>query len=80
VILEDTIQRAKLAEILHEIYREPCVAGIGSRLHIVAVKKADPEAIAQFLCEASGARIRKNVRDGLSFNVYAKVPRRLIRE
>lgn len=38
-IFEDTTEKAKLAKILHKIYDEPYIAGIGSHLHIVAVKK-----------------------------------------
>jgi len=38
-IFEDTKEKEKLAEILHKIYDEPYIAGIGSHLHIVAVKK-----------------------------------------
>lgn len=38
-IFEDTEERKKLAEILHRIYDEPYIAGIGSHLHVVALKK-----------------------------------------
>jgi len=38
-IFEDTTEMEKLAKILHKIYAEPYIAGIGSHLHIVAVKK-----------------------------------------
>lgn len=38
-IFEDTTEKEKLAKILHKIYDEPYIAGVGSHLHIVAVKK-----------------------------------------
>jgi len=38
-IFEDTTEKEKLAKILHKIYEEPYIAGIGSHLHIVAVKR-----------------------------------------
>jgi len=38
-IFEDTIEKEKLVKILYKIYDEPYIAGIGSHLHIVAVKK-----------------------------------------
>lgn len=38
-IFEDTAERKKLVKILHRIYDEPCIAGIGSHLHVVAAKK-----------------------------------------
>jgi ubiquinone/menaquinone biosynthesis C-methylase UbiE len=40
-IFQDTTEKEKLAKILHEIYEEPYIAGIGSHLHIVAVKKSE---------------------------------------
>jgi len=39
-IFEDKKEKEKLAGILQKIYDEPYIAGIGSHLHIVAVKKA----------------------------------------
>ena len=39
-IFEDETEKEKLAKILHKIYDEPYIAGIGSHLHIVAMKKA----------------------------------------
>ena len=39
-IFEDTIEKEKLAKILHKIYDESYISGIGSHLHVVAVKKA----------------------------------------
>ncbi len=38
-IFEDTTEKEKLAKILGEIYDEPYIAGIGSHLHVVAVKQ-----------------------------------------
>jgi ubiquinone/menaquinone biosynthesis C-methylase UbiE len=38
-IFEDTTEREKLTKILGEIYDEPYIAGIGSHLHVVAVKQ-----------------------------------------
>ena len=38
-IFKDPAERDKFTEILHKIYGEPYVAGIGSHLHIVAVKR-----------------------------------------
>jgi len=38
-VFEDTTEKEKLAKILHKIYDEPYIAGIGSHLHIVAAKK-----------------------------------------
>ena len=38
-IFKDPAERDKFIEILHKIYGEPYVAGIGSHLHIVAVKR-----------------------------------------
>jgi len=38
-IFGDIAEEEKLAKILHKIYDEPYVAGIGSHLHIVAMKK-----------------------------------------
>ncbi len=38
-IFEDTTAKEKLAKMLHKIYGEPYIAGIGSHLHVVAVKK-----------------------------------------
>jgi len=38
-IFEDTTEKEKLAKILGEIYDEPHIAGIGSHLHVVAVKQ-----------------------------------------
>jgi len=38
-IFEDTTEKEKLAKILYKIYDEPCIAGIGSHLHVVALKK-----------------------------------------
>ncbi len=38
-IFKDTNECQKLAEILHKIYDDPYIAGIGSHLHIIAVKK-----------------------------------------
>lgn len=37
----NTAEKKKLAKILHRIYDEPCVAGIGSHLHVVAVKRQE---------------------------------------
>jgi ubiquinone/menaquinone biosynthesis C-methylase UbiE len=36
---EDQNEKKKLAKMLHRLYDEPYIAGIGSHLHIVAVKK-----------------------------------------
>ncbi len=38
-IFEDTTEKEKLAKILRKIYDEPYIAGIGSHLHMVALKK-----------------------------------------
>jgi len=38
-IFEDTKEKKTLAEIMRKIYDEPYIAGIGSHLHVVAVKK-----------------------------------------
>jgi ubiquinone/menaquinone biosynthesis C-methylase UbiE len=38
-IFEDEAEKKKLRKILHSIYEEPYIAGIGSHLQIVAVKK-----------------------------------------
>jgi ubiquinone/menaquinone biosynthesis C-methylase UbiE len=38
-IFEDPMEKQKLARILRKIYEEPYIAGLGSHLHIVAVKK-----------------------------------------
>jgi len=38
-IFEDPTEKEKLARILHKIYDEPYIAGLGSHLHIVAMKK-----------------------------------------
>ncbi len=38
-IFKDASERKKLARILREIYKEPYVAGLGSHLHIVALKR-----------------------------------------
>ena len=38
-IFKDKTEKEKLARILHKIYDEPYIAGIGSHLQIVAVKK-----------------------------------------
>jgi ubiquinone/menaquinone biosynthesis C-methylase UbiE len=38
-IFKDEAEKKKLVKILHKIYDEPYVAGIGSHLHIVATKK-----------------------------------------
>jgi len=40
-IFENTAEKKKLAKILHRIYDEPYVAGIGSHLHVVAVKRQE---------------------------------------
>lgn len=38
-IFEDPIEKEKLARILRKIYDEPYIAGLGSHLHIVVMKK-----------------------------------------
>jgi ubiquinone/menaquinone biosynthesis C-methylase UbiE len=38
-IFGNTAEKKKLAEMLHRIYDEPYVSGIGSHLHVVAAKK-----------------------------------------
>jgi ubiquinone/menaquinone biosynthesis C-methylase UbiE len=38
-IFENTKEQKKLTKILHRIYDEPYIAGIGSHLHIVTIKK-----------------------------------------
>ncbi len=48
-IFEDTAEKEKLTKILHKIYDEPYVAGIGSHLHIVAMKKAKSSHAIQSL-------------------------------
>jgi len=45
-IFEDATEKKKLTKILHEIYDEPYIAGIGSHLQIVAFKKQEAATAA----------------------------------
>jgi ubiquinone/menaquinone biosynthesis C-methylase UbiE len=44
-IFENTNEQRKLAKILHRIYDEPSIAGIGSHLHVVTMKKIGSNGI-----------------------------------